>query len=265
MFGGRRPFADDEKLNSEILGSGDLLSVEDVAERLGVGRVTVYRWCREGRLPCLKVGRAWRVRRESLEDFLRRSELPTTLAGQLRSFVRIPDTIIGIAQTKELLHRLDAAFFRVAESRGGLMVKYHAGEPEQTEDDLREILSRHGLEVRRLEREGRFRFSEERDPASGRTEALEWFISEQSDTGRSTWAAFNWTTDVDVETALRQQESLSELANRQQVVVKTAVLEAVADEWSRETRRLAETVHSGTIWLFDKNVSFSRVAPLPKE
>ena len=51
---------------------GELLGVAEVAEYLGVGTVTVYRWCREGRLPCLKVGRSWRIRREALEDFLSR-------------------------------------------------------------------------------------------------------------------------------------------------------------------------------------------------
>jgi excisionase family DNA binding protein len=34
-----------------------LLSTEEVAEYWGVGRVTVYRWCKEGRTPCLKVGK----------------------------------------------------------------------------------------------------------------------------------------------------------------------------------------------------------------
>ncbi|MDP9456718.1 MAG: DNA-binding protein [Actinobacteria bacterium] len=48
------------------------MGVEKVAGYLGVGRVTVYRWCREGRLPCLKVGKYWRVRRGALGDFLRR-------------------------------------------------------------------------------------------------------------------------------------------------------------------------------------------------
>lgn len=252
-------------MENSSAASRDLLDVEDVSEHLGVGRVTIYRWCREGRLPCMKVGKSWRIRRDALEDFLRSSEMPTTLAGQLRSFVRIPDTLIGIAQNRELLHRLDAAFFKVAESRGGLLVKFHAGEPELGEEGLREELDRFGVEVRRLEQEGRFRFSEERDPASGRKAALEKLISEESEAGRTIWAAFNWTAQVDVETALRQQEALSELANRQQIVIKTAVLEEVADEWSSETRRWAETVHSGTIWLSGSNVSLSRVAPLPTE
>ena len=50
----------------------ELLGVDDVSEYLGVGPVTVYRWCREGRLPGLKVGKSWRIRREALDEFLRR-------------------------------------------------------------------------------------------------------------------------------------------------------------------------------------------------
>ena len=243
----------------------DLLDVDEVSERLGVGRVTIYRWCREGRLPCMKVGKSWRIRREALEDFLRSSEMPTTLSGQLRAFVRVPDTLVGIAQSRELLHRLDAAFFRVGESRGGLLVKFHAGEPELGEEGLREVLEEHGLQVRRLEKEGRFQFSEESDPASGRKAALERLITEESEMGRPIWAAFDWTAQVDVETALRQQEALAELADRQQIVVKTAVLEEVADKWSPETRRWAEMSHSGTIWVSEGHVSLSRIAPLPAE
>ena len=41
----------------------ELLSAEDVAALMGVKESTVWRWCREGRLPCLKVGKHWRVRR----------------------------------------------------------------------------------------------------------------------------------------------------------------------------------------------------------
>ena len=52
----------------------ELLSADEAADYLGVTPVTVYRWCRGGRLPCAKVGRLWRVRRDALEEFLRRNE-----------------------------------------------------------------------------------------------------------------------------------------------------------------------------------------------
>jgi excisionase family DNA binding protein len=51
----------------------ELLGATDVAELIGIKETTVYRWCKEGKLPCLKVGKHWRIRREALEDFLRNS------------------------------------------------------------------------------------------------------------------------------------------------------------------------------------------------
>ena len=79
-----------------VTGERELLSVEEVAGYLGVGTVTVYRWCREGRLPCLKVGRSWRIRRGALDDFLSRGERPATLVGQLRGFLAVPDAVIAV-------------------------------------------------------------------------------------------------------------------------------------------------------------------------
>src|SRR5918999_5447786 len=132
-----------------------LLSAEDVAGLIGVKETTVWRWCREGRLPCLKVGKHWRVRREALENFLEQSERSTTLVGQLGSFLQVPDNVLAIAQNLDILHRLDAAFFQVGEAQGGLLVKFYSGEVH-SEDELRADFEANGLEVGRLEREGRF-------------------------------------------------------------------------------------------------------------
>ena len=51
-----------------------LLGAEEVAGYFGVKKATVYRWCKEGRIPCLKIGRHWRVRREVMEDFPKKAE-----------------------------------------------------------------------------------------------------------------------------------------------------------------------------------------------
>src|SRR5918992_560024 len=147
----------------------ELLRAEDVAEMIGVKERTVWRWCREGNLPCLKVGTHWRVRREDLEAFLRRSERPTTLVGQLRAFLEVPDNVLVIAQNLQLLNRLDAAFFQVGEAQEGLLVKFYgAQKPYLEEDELRTELERNGLEVGRLEREGRFLLRPEKDPLGSR-------------------------------------------------------------------------------------------------
>ena len=98
-----------------------------------------------------------------MEDFLRRGERPNTLAGRLQTFFEVPDNVLGIAQTHELLHNLDAAFFQVGEARGGLLAKFYSTE-ETSEDRLRAGLEHHGLEASRLEDEGRLRLIFERRP-----------------------------------------------------------------------------------------------------
>src|SRR5918995_1710269 len=241
----------------EVSVERDLLSAEDVAGYLGVGRVTVYRWCREGRLPCLKVGKSWRIRRAALEDFLRQGERPTTLAGQLRSFLTVPDRVIGIAQTPTLLRRLDAAFYQVGEASGGLLIKFYGGETESA-DDLRAEFTRNGLDVERLEDEGRFRFSAEHDSLSGRADTLERLIAEEAVSGHTVWVSFDWVKQVDVDVALKQQEELDKFIDARQLVVKTAVLEQVMDNWPPATQRQLQTRYAGTMWLSEAGLALSR-------
>src|SRR3712207_3426368 len=244
----------------------ELLSAEDVAEMIGVKETTVWRWCREGDLPCLKVGKHWRVRREALEAFLRRSERPTTLVGQLRSFLEVPDNVLVIAQNLEVLNRLDAAFFRVGEAHDGLLVKFYGGQEERysSEDELRAELERNGLEVGRLEREGRFLMRPEKDPLGrGRRDELAWLLKEGGEEGRTVWASFDWVMQVDLETALERQKGLTELVDERQLVVKTAALEQALDEWPATVLRRALSSHSAIILAFKDGLSLSRATPMP--
>ena len=241
----------------------ELLSAEDVAEMIGVKESTVWRWCREGTLPCLKVGKHWRVRRKALEVFLRRSERPTTLLGQLRSFLGVPDNVLVIAQDLELLNRLDAAFFQVGEAHDGLLVKFYGGE-EPLEDELRAELERNGLEVGRLEREGSFLMRPEKDPlGSGRTDELARLLKEVGEEGRTVWASFDWVMQVDLETALERQKGLTELVDERQLVVKTAALEEALEEWPATVLRRALSSHSAIILAFKDGLSLSRATPMP--
>jgi excisionase family DNA binding protein len=240
----------------------DLLTVEDVAELMSVGKATIWRWCREGNLPCLKVGKHWLVRREALEDFLRRNERPATLVAQLRSFLQVPDNVLAITQNRDLLHRLDAAFFRVGEAQGGLLVKFYGGE-EQSEDELRTEFEKNGLQVGRLEREERFLMRPEEDPIGGRADELRRLIEEKAGEGRTVWSSFDWAIQVDLDTALKQQVGLSKLVDARQLVVKTAVLEEVIDEWSAAALRRAQSFHSGTIFASETGLSLSRAMPMP--
>jgi excisionase family DNA binding protein len=250
-------------MSEEFARGKDLLNVAEVAEYLGVEQTTVQRWCREGSLPGMKIGKEWRIRREALERFLERSERSETLVGSLRSFLELPDNVLVIAQDREMMHRLDTAFFQVGEAQGGRLVKYASGEPWDSLDDARTDLEPHGLEVGRLEEEGRFRFASEPDPQGRRTEELRRLLSEEADGGRSVWVSFNWADQIDLDAALKQQEALQEVVEEGELVVKTAVLEEVVDEWPGKMLRRAQVLHSGTIWLSESGLALSRVTPPP--
>jgi excisionase family DNA binding protein len=240
----------------------ELLGAEEVAGLLGVKESTIWRWCREGRLPCLKVGKHWRVRREALEDFLKEKERSSTLVGQLGSFLRVPDNVLAVAQNLDLLHRLDAAFFRVGEARDGLLVKFYGGEDSPAEELIARF-EENGLAAGRLQREGRLLMKPEENPLDGREGQLGRLIEEGIDGGRVVWASFDWVKQVGLESALEQQGRLAELVGDRQLVVKTAALEEVVDEWTSATLRRAQSSHSGTILAYESGLSLSRVMPMP--
>jgi len=240
----------------------ELLGATDVAELIGVKETTVYRWCKEGKLPCLKIGKHWRIRRGVLEDFLKQSERPRTLVGQLDSFLRVPDNVLAIAQNIDILHRLDAAFFRVGEARGGLLVKFYAGE-EHFEEKLLSDFEGNGLEAGRLEREGRLLMRAEEEPLGGtRREQLGRLIEEAQE-GRTVWASFNWVKPVELETTLQQQKSLSELVDTSQLVIKTAAIEEALDEWPASQLARVQSTHSAIILASEEGLSLSRATPMP--
>jgi excisionase family DNA binding protein len=241
----------------------ELLAATDVAHLMGIKETTVYKWCKEGKLPCLKVGKHWRIRREALEDFLRESERPRTLAGQLDSFLRVPDNVLAIVQTVDILHRLDAAFFRVGESRDGLLVKFFAGE-EYSQEELLSEFEENGLEAWRLKREGRLLMRAEEEPLGGtRGEQLGRLIEEEGSEGMTVWASFNWVKPVELQTALEQQKRLTKLVDASQLVVKTAAIEEALDEWPASQLRRVQSTHSAIILASEEELSLSRATPMP--
>ncbi|HEX5503733.1 MAG TPA: helix-turn-helix domain-containing protein [Thermomicrobiales bacterium] len=50
--------------------AGELLDVAEVAALLKLRPVTIYRWCRAGRLPGVKLGKEWRIPRAALAALL---------------------------------------------------------------------------------------------------------------------------------------------------------------------------------------------------
>ena len=54
---------------------GAFLTPQEVSELLRVSVYTVRRWINDGSLPAYKVGRAWRIQRGELENWILRQRL----------------------------------------------------------------------------------------------------------------------------------------------------------------------------------------------
>lgn len=105
----------------------ELLSAEEVAEYLDVNPVTVYRWCREGRLPCIRIGKFWRVRREALEDFLQHSERPAATGERLRPVLDVLPTHVAIVDGSGTIVAVNEAWRAFAEANAGDLRKVAEG------------------------------------------------------------------------------------------------------------------------------------------
>ena len=66
------------------------------------------------------------------------------------------------------------------------------------------------------------------------------------------WVSFNWAEQMDLEAALEQQQTLQEVVEISQLVIKTCVLEKTVDEWPGKMlagRRYCTRVRSGSLSL----------------
>src|SRR5215212_9493562 len=179
----------------------ELLRVEEAAQHLGVDPVTVQQWCRDGALQCLRIGTSWRIRRSVLEKApLGEGNRSQSLIQKLEPFLEIPDNVQVIPQNQQLMRDLEVAFFKLADARGGTLAKYYDDEMESA-DELRSYFEREGLELARLEEEGRFRLITQGPLEGNRTDALRRLMDEEGSKGRSIWANFNLNEQVNVEKA----------------------------------------------------------------
>ncbi len=50
------------------------LSVEEIAEHLGVSKESIYRWLERGKIPSHRVGKQWRFQTDEVNEWVRRGE-----------------------------------------------------------------------------------------------------------------------------------------------------------------------------------------------
>ena len=103
----------------------------------------------------------------------------------------------------------------------------------------------------------------EEEPLGGtRGEQLGQLI-EEAGAGRTVWASFNWVRPVDLNTALEQQEQLTELVDARQLVVKTAAIEEAIEEWKASQLRRVQSMHSAMILASEEQLLLSHATPMP--
>jgi excisionase family DNA binding protein len=68
--------------NDDRPHTGTLVSLADLAERLGVCTATIKREVRRGRLDSCKVGWLWRFTEQQIADYLKLSDKPLRLYGK---------------------------------------------------------------------------------------------------------------------------------------------------------------------------------------
>ncbi len=54
--------------------SKHVMTVKDVADYLDVHPMTIYKYVKDGRIPAFKVGDSWRIRRDSIDKWIKDSE-----------------------------------------------------------------------------------------------------------------------------------------------------------------------------------------------
>ncbi len=138
----------------------ELLTVQEVADLLRTTPNTVYRWLRSGRIAGAKIGKEWRVRRQTLEEALSvRLSMqrekgegafsePGTV-GELPLVLRPHgDHVLVITSGQQEVYDLEAEFFREGLRKGCRLFK---GCWWQRPDDVRLELAKRGLPVQALE------------------------------------------------------------------------------------------------------------------
>ena len=54
--------------------SKEVLTVKDIAEYLDVHPMTIYKYVREGKIPAFKIGKSWRIRKDSMQKWMKENE-----------------------------------------------------------------------------------------------------------------------------------------------------------------------------------------------
>jgi len=137
------------------LSDKTLLTVDEVAEFLRVAPNTVYRWCRNGKLTGIKIGKEWRITQTDLDYFLTertRSASAPSFETLLQRRLTAPEHILVMTPDPDEVYRLQAEFLQIGHKAGHPLF---VGCWWQPPAEMRQRLTTAGLPVTDLEAAGR--------------------------------------------------------------------------------------------------------------
>jgi len=59
-----------EKVGIMSKSLGDVLTIEELSLYIKISKSTLYKLVREGKIPCQKVGRHWRFKKDAIDSWL---------------------------------------------------------------------------------------------------------------------------------------------------------------------------------------------------
>ncbi len=131
----------------------DYLTVEEVSRILKTHSNTIYKMCREGTLPAVKIGKEWRIDRGKLALFMEGGAPPRQkeVYHGLVQLALQQGHLLGIFTREKDIAEFELTFFVKAQNRGYRLFKACWW---QHPDDVRRHMSEAGLEVEKLESNG---------------------------------------------------------------------------------------------------------------
>ncbi len=54
--------------------SKEVMTVKDIAEYMDIHPMTIYKYVKEGEIPAFKIGSNWRIRRDSIQKWMKDNE-----------------------------------------------------------------------------------------------------------------------------------------------------------------------------------------------
>ncbi|MCL5021767.1 MAG: helix-turn-helix domain-containing protein [Nitrospirae bacterium] len=133
----------------------EFLTIQEVAKILKTHTNTVYKMCREGSLPCVKIGKEWRVDRAKFAQFMEsgiRQKREEPFLGLVSDALK-GGHVLGVFTEQDDIAEFELEFFKASPTAGWRFLKACWW---QHPDDVRQYLAKGGFPVEKMEASGSF-------------------------------------------------------------------------------------------------------------